>query len=154
MAGVNSALIRLYPRAWRARYGHEFARLLETRQPSPALFLDVLAGAIDARLHGDYPALRSTEKGTPMQRCGSAAPIAVLVGYATLWLVLTMTLGDQPATNAFKFPGLAAILIVGWSIRTERIHSHAAKALLMAITLAVLWTIAFAGYATVEWVRL
>ena len=40
--------LRLYPRAWRRRYGEEFAALLEQVPASPAVLLDVLRGAVDA----------------------------------------------------------------------------------------------------------
>ena len=43
-------LLRLYPTPWRAKDGDEFAAILETQQPSLGLFVDVLAGALDARL--------------------------------------------------------------------------------------------------------
>lgn len=43
-------LIRLYPRAWRRRYGAEFATLLAQRPRTVATALDVVRGALDA--HG------------------------------------------------------------------------------------------------------
>jgi hypothetical protein len=43
-------LLRLYPRAWRERYGEEFLDLVGDEDLRPGLLLDVLAGALDARL--------------------------------------------------------------------------------------------------------
>jgi hypothetical protein len=43
-------LLRLYPRAWRARYGEEFAALLAESRLSPFVVCDVLLGALDAHL--------------------------------------------------------------------------------------------------------
>jgi hypothetical protein len=43
-------LLRLYPPAWRARYGDEFAALLELAPLSLWTVLDILLGALDARL--------------------------------------------------------------------------------------------------------
>ena len=43
-------LLRLYPKAWRRRYGEEFAALLEEDRMTPAAVLDVIRGAFDARL--------------------------------------------------------------------------------------------------------
>jgi hypothetical protein len=43
-----SWLIWLYPRAWRQRYGAEFAALLERQRPTPRVVSDVLRGAWDA----------------------------------------------------------------------------------------------------------
>jgi hypothetical protein len=44
-------LLRLYPRRWRERYGDEFLALVEERGVSIGALLDVLRGALDARLH-------------------------------------------------------------------------------------------------------
>jgi hypothetical protein len=48
-------LVHLYPAAWRERYGAELAALLEERPPSIADRLDIIRGAIDARLHAQVP---------------------------------------------------------------------------------------------------
>jgi hypothetical protein len=48
---VNAAfLVRLYPRAWRERYGDEFEALVTSQAQGPRLWLDVLMGALDARM--------------------------------------------------------------------------------------------------------
>ena len=44
-------LLRLYPARWRARYGDEFATVLEERPLGPFDVADVLLGALDAHLH-------------------------------------------------------------------------------------------------------
>jgi hypothetical protein len=44
-------LLRLYPEDWRARYEDEFVALLEDCPSSPRVLLDVVAGALDTRLH-------------------------------------------------------------------------------------------------------
>ena len=46
-----SRLVRLYPKAWRARYGDEFAALIAERPPTLGDRLDIVRGAFDARLH-------------------------------------------------------------------------------------------------------
>lgn len=48
---VRGWLIRLYPRAWRERYGEEFEALLEDCLLSPREVLDVIIGALDAWFH-------------------------------------------------------------------------------------------------------
>jgi hypothetical protein len=53
-----STLLDLYPRAWRRRYEAEFRDLLEARPPSVRDRLDIVLGAIDARLH---PQVESTD---------------------------------------------------------------------------------------------
>ena len=44
--------VRLYPAAWRERYGEEMERLLLDRPPGPRATLDLAMGALDAHLHG------------------------------------------------------------------------------------------------------
>ena len=48
-------LLRLYPGAWRRRYGHELAILLEDRPPTARDRVDLVRGAIDAHLHPIEP---------------------------------------------------------------------------------------------------
>jgi hypothetical protein len=44
-------LLRLYPARWRARYGDEFAAVLEERPLGPFDVADIVLGALDAHLH-------------------------------------------------------------------------------------------------------
>ena len=44
-------LLRCYPARWRARYGDEFAAVLEERPLGPFDVADILLGALDAHLH-------------------------------------------------------------------------------------------------------
>ena len=48
---MKRLLIRLYPAWWRARYGEEFAYLLEERPFGPFDLVDVGLAALDAHLH-------------------------------------------------------------------------------------------------------
>jgi len=50
MTSVTPWLLRLYPAAWRARYGEEFAALLEDCRPTALALLDVFLGALDAHI--------------------------------------------------------------------------------------------------------
>jgi hypothetical protein len=77
-----SGLLRLYPRAWRKRYGDEMASLLEERPPTARERLDLGRGAVDAWLHPPEP---------------SRVPIvAALVG-GGLWTVVASAVLLQPA---------------------------------------------------------
>jgi hypothetical protein len=78
-------LLRLYPARWRARYGDEFAELLEERPLGPFDVADVLLGALDAHLHlRGLGAASQHAKGFPMSlRIGGYAAI---VG-GILWFV-------------------------------------------------------------------
>lgn len=80
-----SRLVRLYPAAWRDRYGDELAAILEDRPPGPFDVADLLLGAIDAHLHLRGLGNRSEHrKGIPMslRLAGSAA---ILGG--GLWII-------------------------------------------------------------------
>jgi hypothetical protein len=46
---LRNILIRLYPHAWRQRYGNEFSALLDDVGGGPTVFLNVLKGAISMR---------------------------------------------------------------------------------------------------------
>ena len=75
------ALLRLYPGAWRSRYGDEMEALLEQRPPGRRERLDLLRGALDAWLH---PATRSRVPAT-----------AALIG-AGLWTITAAAVNTQP----------------------------------------------------------
>ena len=47
---ITTALIHLYPRAWRQRYGSEMKELLASQGLSLRTIADLVAGAIDARV--------------------------------------------------------------------------------------------------------
>jgi hypothetical protein len=84
MRPMINLLLRLYPARWRARYGDEFAAVLEERPLGPFDVADVLLGALDAHLHlRGLGAASQHAKGFAMSlRIGGYA--AVLGGI--LWL--------------------------------------------------------------------
>jgi hypothetical protein len=103
-------LIRLYPRAWRDRYAEEFAVLLEDRPLGPFDVMDILLGALDARLHlravGAQPA---TGARSPLSiRIGSGAAVAGGV----LWIVALMVtvMGPKSDSNLMMAPVAIALL--------------------------------------------
>lgn len=92
-----AALLRLYPAAWRRRYGDEFAVLLAERPLGPFDVADVLLGALDAQLHlRGLGAYFENRKGFSMTlRVGGYA--AVISG--GLWLAGFAWDASNPATN-------------------------------------------------------
>jgi hypothetical protein len=82
-----SRLVRLYPQAWRDRYGAEFASLLDQRPPGLRDVADTVRGAADAHLH---PHLADPAAG-PMPRTHRIPGLLALAGGA-LWCA-TITLG-------------------------------------------------------------
>ena len=72
-------LISLYPRAWRTRYEDEFLALLSDRPPDVLDRLDIVRGAIDARLH---PPAEPTP--APVEPPVARGPWPVRAGWLTL----------------------------------------------------------------------
>lgn len=78
-----SALVRLYPRSWRERYETEFLALLASRPPSIGDRVDIVRGAVDARLHPELSGDAAERPGrTPPERIAAAASLAA----GALWL--------------------------------------------------------------------
>ena len=89
-------LLRLYPRAWRELYGKEFAAILATQRMSPRLLLDIIGGAVDARLQ---PQVRlaggDTMTTNLLKRCAASGPqlskkdelfgAAAMIGFSLLF---------------------------------------------------------------------
>jgi hypothetical protein len=65
-------LLRLYPRWWRDRYGEEFLALVGGRPLNLAQVIDIVSGAIDARLSSDVRASASAERRNPAAQGGTA----------------------------------------------------------------------------------
>jgi len=87
-------LIRLYPAAWRQRYGDEMETLLEERPLGPFDLVDLLLGALDAHLHLrglGHPS--EHEKGITMSL--RTAGIAAIVGGSFWGLTWAIVLLDQ-----------------------------------------------------------
>jgi hypothetical protein len=94
---MTGLLLRLYPARWRARYGDEFATLLEERPLGPFDVADILLGALDAHLHlRGLGAASEHAKGFAMSlRIGGYAAI---VG-GVLWFLGLALLSANPGTG-------------------------------------------------------
>jgi hypothetical protein len=107
-------MLRLYPARWRARYGDEFAAVLEERPLAPFDVADVLLGALDAHLHlRGLGAASQHRKGFAMSlRVGGYAAI---VG-GVLWILgFAVINGDGDETAiwpwAIVISGTVALLV-------------------------------------------
>jgi drug/metabolite transporter (DMT)-like permease len=103
---MTGLLVRLYPAAWRARYGDEFAALLEARQLGPYDVADVVLGAVDARLNlRGRRAAPNRNRGMPMSsRIGGAAAI---LGGALMFTGLAWSVWDPADSD----PGIVVVFI-------------------------------------------
>jgi hypothetical protein len=77
-----SVLLKLYPPAWRGRYGDEMASLLGDRPPANRDRVDLVRGALDAWLHPATP---------------SRVPVAAALLGGGLWTVSAVAVQAQPA---------------------------------------------------------
>jgi hypothetical protein len=102
-------LVRLYPARWRARYGDEFAVVLEERSLGPFDVADVLLGALDAHLHlRGLGAASHRAKGFAMSlRIGGYA--AILSGLLWLYILAGNAINDGAESGA---PFIGIVLVV------------------------------------------
>jgi hypothetical protein len=97
-------LLRLYPAAWRARYGDEFDALLAERPLAPFDVADVLLGAIDAHIHHRGRAASQNRRGLTMT--------PRLAGQAAVVGGLLILIGLLPLPKSSTFPG-AFVMLAG-----------------------------------------
>ena len=125
---MTKFLIRLYPARWRARYGDEFAAILEERLLGPFDVADILLGALDAQLR-----LRKVGTDIAPGRSFSMSlrigGIAAILG-AALWAVAAF-LGsglfvdvDGSVPGILLVAGMLALLLAlaGLSAFQARVH--------------------------------
>lgn len=126
-------LLGLYPAAWRARYGPEFAEVLAGQRASLGLVMDVIGGAIDAHLHPQHQPLPSQQiQGDDtmtiqmLQRCAAGGPklsardqrvastfmiLSALV-MAVLYIVLRKIYHAAPAVEAVGYASFPAMALI------------------------------------------
>jgi hypothetical protein len=107
-------LIRCYPASWRARYGDEFAAILEQRPLGPFDVADILLGAFDAqlRLRGRGS---NIEQGRGFSMSLRIGGIAALIGPALLAAAGLLSYDLVPVDGIVQpllwFTGLAVLLV-------------------------------------------
>ncbi|HEX6140882.1 MAG TPA: hypothetical protein VF013_10565 [Candidatus Limnocylindria bacterium] len=105
-------LLRLYPAAWRERYGEEFAALLDERPLSPFDVLDIAFGAFDARLRPRALALDLAPRRKRFMH-GRIGGIGALVGGGLLLAMIGIgfLVPDSGAAAAYLYPVAAIALL-------------------------------------------
>ena len=149
MKGESAArLVSLYPRGWRARYGDEFTHVLRDQRLTLRLALDVIGGAIDARLQGAKMATTTTL----MKRCAAGGPklttddawraSGVMIGsslaFAGLYIWAKMNLANEEMVDAFGIMAYPAALLVAMPFYYMQDHSRTAKVVVVSGCLAIL----------------
>lgn len=77
MAKTARRLLALYPRAWRERYGDEFLELLGDEPVGFARIVNIVSGAIDARVSPEVRGSTAIRKGAFVSQGGSTSMTAL-----------------------------------------------------------------------------
>ena len=112
---VIRCLLRCYPRAWRRRYGEEFAALLEQTPIDLAQLLDALRSALDARWRRVQP-----QQGALMR--SSVANLVMALGLVAIGVALAATgiyIGDTDDAPGAALIGI--LLLIGAVVLSVRI---------------------------------
>ena len=99
LAAWARRLLRLYPRAWRDRYGDEVAAVLAEHQITYWTALDLLLGALDAHLHRDLLPGRLTSMAHRL-RSSEIAIFCAFVLFCVAWLPLRLVRDPLPIWRA------------------------------------------------------
>jgi len=123
---MNSLLLRLYPSPWRARYGDEFAALLQERPLGPLDVADILLGAFDAqlRLRGHDTGLAHGKGFVMSLRIGG---FAAILG-AALWAVAGLVNSGVFVDVDVAVPSI--LLVAGmpvWLVALAGLSAHQAR---------------------------
>jgi hypothetical protein len=143
---MSSILVRLYPARWRARYGDEFEAILEERPLGPFDVLDIILGALDARLR--LRGAGATAIGRSISMSLRIGGYAAIIGGALTAMSIVLGIGvvidvDPVVPGILFITGSATLLIAlaGLSAFQARVHpvlSWTAVAVTMAGTFMVL----------------
>jgi hypothetical protein len=154
-------IVRLYPAAWRERYGDEMEALLEERPLGPFDLVDLFLGALDAHMHlRGLGHASEHEKGITMSL--RTAGIAAIVGgsfWGLTWALILLNdlvgTGDGNVPVAFLTISVAAIAtlaaLAGLSAVQARVHRRATWLSFLAPAVGlVLVLVGFMGMAAIE----
>ena len=145
MSAMISALVRLYPRAWRQRYGPEMRELLAAEKPSLRTFADLIAGAVDARINPQLTLAEQTsrkERENQMVKAFRGAPAGVSVGdqwrsgawliggslgLTVFGLVLQLRIGPNTLSEGLMYSAFPASLMLASECTYLKRYSPAAR---------------------------
>jgi hypothetical protein len=144
-------LLRLYPRGWRSRYGVEVAEMLASERMTARTVLDLLAGAVDARVSPQsIVTLSSSREKTMKTFCGTATDISfrdratsaiwLVAGTAVLtWLAIgfQQIFGRTLPIATLRYAAFPLSLLWASRWRTMKPYSRAAQAVILGGTAIV-----------------
>jgi hypothetical protein len=127
MSALRASLLRLYPRAWRERYGAEMEEVLARQTLSLRTLADVVAGAIDAHANRQWVASGNTQGGktmTPFSWCEvqgetpqdkrrtTAWMIGGTISLTAVALLLSGQIGRNSLSESLLYSALPASLMM------------------------------------------
>jgi hypothetical protein len=156
-------LLRLYPARWRQRYGDEFATLLLTQRATPGLVIDILGGALDARLRPQsVPGSTHVEGASHMttnllKRCAAGGPTltqreqilgaGLMIGTSLIgslaYVAATARYGDTPLVDTLGAMIFPVALAVSMPFSYMKHHSTRTKVIVL---LGMVAFMAFVSY--------
>lgn len=152
---MTMRLLRLYPREWRDRYGEEFTELLAARPPSLRDRLDIVRGALDARIHPQVVgtgAPRSAAARDRILALGAITAGLMFSGWAAVIVVFSrrwgeLSAGDQAMLGISYGAGmLGAMLGIAVLLGTAFRHMQDMGAIgLIGAAIGALGFLAFTG---------
>jgi hypothetical protein len=159
-------LVRLYPVAWRRRYGEEFAEILAKQRPSLGLVMDVLAGALDARINPQVREHKTQRIGDTMademmKRCTTGGPalskreqmtsgigmVASSLVLGGVYVALRRLYHESPAVEGLGYSIFPAILLFYAQMAYWRRHSVRTQVLLVGGMFVFVYLVMWAGCA-------
>jgi hypothetical protein len=127
-------LVRLYPPAWRRRYGRELAELISTQPASFGTALDLVAGAVDAWLNP-----QSSTAAAVADPKGAGAMVPKMLKLRCAGHGPDVTAADARKAAAVTIGGsLALVLALTWAM------AHYGRNPYLESTLLVSWLMPFA----------
>ncbi len=116
-------LLKLYPRAWRRRYGDELRSLVEAQPRSLGLAIDIIAGAIDARFnpHLAPPVTTASEREGGVVMVGKLLQLGCVGPKATT---------EDALKSAGIMLGGTAVLVFLWAWVERQVGSPYVNALM------------------------
>lgn len=141
-------MLWLYPREWRRRYGEEMSLHLDSEKASFGLFLDLLAGAIDARLNPQWIPAGNPNRGeddmsTIRRYCSSPQPTLAEQRRSAFWIIgasiafvllsraLDQLLGMELLAEAVLYSGFPVAVFLSTSSLYLKGHSRQVRAILL-----------------------
>ncbi len=108
-------LLRLYPATWRTRYEEEFLAVLEERPLSPFDVIDIMLGALDARLRPRSLAIEVAPRRYPPVHPRISGYAAIAGGAVALLMLAIALLVPEPTNGllgVILYPVVAITLLV------------------------------------------